>query len=292
MKQQDPFRNSELDRARKKRHFFHSLISDKFKRHRSDTGLVEDRTSSVTIVRIIVGLLMIHLIIIGGVLLRGHMVKESGGMVAPTSITPPPSPVAPPVAAPVQDVLPQPVVAPPVATHTAAASHHITQPMEADEDIAEEITDEPVIITPPSVAAATEVHHRVAPGDTWYGIAAQYGTTEAALKEANPSQAQGVLRAGSTLSIPAGSRQSTVSTAQRTASARPAAATAAAPARAQETRAAAAVSSSAKVYTVQRGESLSRIARKVKIPMKELMQLNNIKDANRIHPGMQLRLSR
>ena len=99
MRNQDPFRNSELDRAKPKRHTFHSLINDKLKRHRSDTGLVEDRTSSVTIVRIIVGLLLLHLIIIGGVLLRGHMVKEgSTGLAAPVAITPPPA--APPAAAP------------------------------------------------------------------------------------------------------------------------------------------------------------------------------------------------
>ena len=93
MRKQTAFRNSELDRAKPRHHFFHSLL----KRHHSDTGLVEDRTSSVTIVRIIVGLLLLHLIIIGGVLLRGHMVK-GGGMIVQADHFPMNAPKAAPAA--------------------------------------------------------------------------------------------------------------------------------------------------------------------------------------------------
>ena len=276
MRKQDPFRNSELDRAKPKRHIFHSLINDNLKRHRSDTGLVEDRTSSVTIVRIIVGLLLLHLIIIGGVLLRGQMVKEGGAaLTSPVAITPPP---AAPQPAAVEDALPQPTA--PVDTKPIIASNHITQatadPMEEN---AVDPEDEPVIVTPPAapvVAAAPQpaqpVQHLVAPGDSWLRIAAQYGTTEGALKAANPQAARGVLRAGVVLVVPQKDQ--------------PAPQQAAAAAPQQPARPA------AKMHTVQRGESLSGIARKTKVPVKTLMEINGLKNANKIYPGMQLRLSR
>lgn len=291
MSKHDPFRNSELDRAKPKRHFFHSFVNDKLKRHHSDTGLVEDRTSSVTIVRIIVGLLMIHLIIIGGVLLRGHMVKEgASGMATPVSITPPPP--APPVAQPttVQDVLPQPT-APATPAKPVVAANHITQAAVAPaEDVAVDPEDEPVIVSSSTEATvpAEPVQHLVQSGDSWLRIASQYGTTEAALKAANPQASKGVLRAGAVLVIPQAGQVATAAPAQpAVAPVQVAPAPAPAP---QQVQARPATAS--KVYTVQRGESLSGIARKTKVPVKTLMELNGIKNANRIFPGMQLRLSR
>lgn len=294
MRQHEPFRNSELDRAKPKRHTFHSLINDKLKRHRSDTGLVEDRTSSVTIVRIIVGLLMIHLIIIGGVLLRGHMVKEGGaGLATPVSITPPPAPPVARAEAAAQDVLPQPTA--PVAVKPAVQANHITQAASeaVEEEVAVDPEEEPVIITPPSApAAASEpMRHLVEYGDSWLRIAAQYGTTEAALKAANPQAARAVLRAGAVLVIPQPGQ--TITPAPEQATAAPTAQMAPAPVSAhQQAAAQPAPVAAGKVYTVQRGESLSVIARKTKVSVKTLMEINGIKNANRIYPGMQLRLSR
>ena len=302
MKNQDSFRNSELDRAKPKRHIFRALVNDNLKRHRSDIGLVEDRTSSVTIVRIIVGLLLVHLIIIGGVLLRGHMMKEGGaGLNSPMAITPPPTapPAAPQIQAPMEDVLPQPTA--PAVEKPIIASNHITQ---ATADTAEEDAvdpdEEPTIVTPPTVAAtpvapaapaapvapvepvaaapaapaaaAQPIQHLVAPGDGWLRIAAQYGTTEAALKAANPQAARANLRVGMVLVVPQKDE----------------AAAAAAAARKQ----AAAQPAAPKVYTVRSGETLSRIAKKTHVSVQTLMEINGIKNANRIQPGMQLRLSR
>lgn len=313
MKMQDPFRNSELDRAKPKRHIFHSFINNRLKRHRSDTGLVEDRTSSVTIVRIIVGLLMIHLIIIGGVLLRGQMVREGSNLAAPSTITPPPSPLAPPpAAAPVtanttptpttapqaatqqqaqHQALPQPTAPAVAPTRPAITANHITQAAQDDES-AVEVEDEPEIVAPVVNQAATPqqapaeaptapaepTRHRVAPGDTLYRIANQYGTTEAALRAANPSLAQrGILRAGSTIIIPtAGGQQSTAVATTPTR-------TAAAPQQATTT---------AKTYTVKSGDTLSSISRQTGVSVQELMRINSLRNANRIHPGMQLRLKR
>lgn len=287
MSKHDPFRNSELDRAKPKRHIFHSFVNDKLKRHHSDTGLVEDRTSSVTIVRIIVGLLLLHLIIIGGVLLRGQMVKDgASGMASPVSITPPPP--APTVAqsSTVQDVLPQPT-APATPAKPVVAANHITQAADTPvEDVAVDPEDEPVIVTQSAVPAtpAEPVRHLVESGDSWLRIAAQYGTTEAALKAANPQAAKGVLRAGEVLVIPQGGQVVTTAAVET----KPITTTQASTP--QQTAARPAPAS--KVYTVQRGESLSGIARKTKVPVKTLMELNGIKNANRIFPGMQLRLSR
>lgn len=302
----DRLRESELGRAKSKRSFFHRLTNVSLKRHRSDTGLVEDRTSSVTIVRIIVGLLMIHLIIIGGVLLRGQMVKDgTGGIPTSSAVTPPPSPLTPPpgVAAEAsQDALPQPTAMPIAPIHAPVQATHITQAAPEDETAVDPDTEPTVISSPiahdaaPQAPAAEPLRHRVAPGDTVFRIANQYGISEAALREANPSLNQGVLRAGATLTIPAA--DSTAAVAHHPAPATPAPArerTAVAHTQPNPTTASAAPAQPAaapKVHIVKRGENLTIISRKVKVSTKELMEINGLKNPNRIKPGMELRLSR
>ena len=281
MKKDDFYATPTLGRTKPKRHFFHSLI--KKYRHRTDTGLVEDRTSSVTIVRIIVGLLMLHLIIIGGVLLRGHMMKGSAVNTTPVSVVSKKAPTAPAASTSTVDqvLTPPPVLAPTappqqITKAPAAAANHITQPAEmADEEAAEEVQDDAVKIAP--AATAAPVYHMVATGDTWQNIAAQYAVSPASLQAANPGVTDPQPRVGVNLVVPTG-----------LAGARP---TASAPAR-PVNDSSSSPSSTGKVHVVQRGETLSRISRKVKVPMKELMQINGIKDANRISPGMKLRLSR
>lgn len=283
MSNQDHFRNSDLDRAKTKRNIFHLLVNEGLKRHRSDTGLVEDRTSSVTIVRIIVGLLLIHLIIIGGVLLRGQMVKDMPGSVTvATPVAPPPgtaSPVLPPAPGPiVQNTLPQ-ATPKPTAPARVAAANHITQTAQ-DEEVAVAVEDEveAVIIAPPIVAEkpaapATPLRHLVAPGDTIYRISNQYGITEAELKAANPSLQHGILRSGVTLTIPTPGQATATAAHSSTA----------APAQAD---------SKPKVYIVRRGDTLSGISAKTRVKVDTLKELNGIKDPRRISPGMELRLSR
>lgn len=280
MKKNDPYATPTLGRTKPKRHFFRSLMQ-KY-RHRSDTGLVEDRTSSVTIVRIIVGLLMLHLIIIGGVLLRGHMVRGSAMSTAPVSVAPKKAPTtATAPASAVEPILtPPPVLAPATpalrdAKAPASAANHITQPAgPTDEEAAEEVVDD-VAIAP--ATTATPVYHMVATGDTWQNIAAQYAVSPATLQAANPGVTDAQPRVGVNLVVPTGP-----------AGAR---ATASAPAR-SVSPAPSTPAATGKVHVVQRGETLSRISRKVKVPIKELMEINGIKDANRLSPGMQLRLSR
>ncbi len=281
MKKFDPYNTPTLGRVRPKRHFFHSLL----KRHRSDTGLVEDRTSSVTIVRIIVGLLMLHLVIIGGVLLRGHMVKDGTvTAAAPVNVTSP-TQSAPEAAPTPQPVLTPPAVLAPTSPSTVTApaltpvANHITQPAEMEEDVAEEVAED---VTIAQAATSAPVYHMVATGDTWQNIAAQYAVSPAALQAANPTMTSSEPAVGVTIVVPTGraaARGAEVAPALRTT------------ARSEVARPASAMNQQ-KIHTVQRGETLSRISRKVKVPVKELMQLNGLKDANRISPGMKLRLSR
>ena len=282
MTHQDRFRDSDLGRAKPKRSFLHRLTNVSLKRHRSDTGLVEDRTSSVTIVRIIVGLLMIHLIIIGGVLLRGQMVKDAAtGSGAASAATPPPSPLAPPPSVAAQDALPQPGAA--HAAHPRPiTANHITQAAPEDEEVAVEVEEvEPVLVSPGTparqAAPAEPLRHLVAQGDTIYRIANQYGITEAALKAANPSLNRGVLRAGATLIIPAAGQQAGAATHPQTTA---------------EPAHPAAPAGGAKTYTVQRGDTLTTISRKTGVSTKDIIKINGIKNPKRITPGMELRLSR
>lgn len=276
---QNPFRNSQLDRVPPKRHIFHSLLYDKSKRHRTDTGLVEDSTSSTTIVRIIGGLLLVHLVVIGGVLLRGHMVKTNSGVAVAPTITPPPAAQQTPP--PSEEVLPQPTATPAAPAPAAPAANHITQAPAQDPAVAVAPPAEPVLVTPPPAPAApaapaptTTVQHYVASGDTWYGIATQYGTTVEALKAANPKSAQkNTLFSGTYLTVPV------------------AADSAHAQAAAAETQAAA--PPAAKMHTVKRGETLGGIAKRNNITLQKLLQINNLteKDARRIRVGTELKVS-
>ncbi len=281
------FRNSDMARVRPKRHIFHSFLYDnKPKRHRTDTGLVEDTTSGSTIVRIIGGLLLVHLIVIGGVLLRGHMVKSNSGVAVSPTITPPPAQQAP---APAEEVLPQPTAVPaaPAAAPAAPAANHITQaPAPQDATVTLTPPAEPVLVTPPPAPAAapvapaaapqtTMVKHYVASGDTWYRIAAQYGTTVEELQAANPKSAQkNVLFSGTYLNVPV---KSDSPQAQATLAETAAAEAAAAP----------------QIHVVKRGENLGIIAKRNKISLQKLMQLNNLteKDARRIRVGQELKVS-
>lgn len=279
----EAFRNSELARVRPKRHIFHSLLYDKSKRHRTDTGLVEDSSSSTTIVRIIGGLLLVHLVVIGGVLLRGHMVKSNSGVAVAPTITPPPVQQEP---APAEEVLPQPAPAPATpAPASAPVANHITQsPVSPDSAVTVTAPVEPILVTPtpaqtepvaPAAQPTVKVKHYVASGDTWYRIAAQYGTTVEALQAANPASAQkNVLFSGTYLDVPVkADSPHAQTTAAVSAEAEPA--------------------SAAKTHVVKRGETLGGIAKRNKMSLQKLLKINNLteKDARRIQVGTELKVS-
>lgn len=310
----DSFRNSSLGRAQttpKKR--FHSFINDKLKRHRSDTGLVEDRTSSTTIVRLIVGLLMVHLVLIGGVLMRGHLLKTGSGLAIDPTLTPPPAPASteviptPPNATATLPAAPTPTLTPaPTAAQTAqntkpaqpaqttitptvpmnttavAANRgnttpHITQLPQ--EEVAEEADETPAAPAAPATPAApvrtVTKKHLVASGDTWTRVAVQNGITVEALKAANPkAAAKPNLYAGTYLNVPISADSEEGRTLAAT----------------QQQEAAAA---KGKVYVVKPKDTLNGIARKHKITLKKLMELNNLTDADArtLKPGRELKVA-
>ncbi len=290
MKRYDSFTNSGLGRAKPERHVFRSFINNNLKRNRSKIGLVEDRTSSTTIVRIIIGLLMLHLVIIGGVLLKGHFDKAAAGVAVSPSLTPPPSVAKP--AAPPEEVLPQPAPAPAVA---ATTGNHITQPVELFPEGGAAATVEapaaaPVVVTPPVIEpapaapaaepapaapaeATTTIKYLVSSGDTWYGIAEKHGVSIDALKAANPTAARkNHLYQGSYISVPVKADSAAAQAAAAEAPAEPEGAT----------------------YTIKRGDTLARIAKKHKMSVPALMKLNNLsdKDARRIQPGQTLKVGK
>lgn len=296
MKKNTAFRNSGLDRATPKTRRFHSFINNNLKRHRSDIGMVEDRTNSATVVRIIMGLLLVHLVVIGGVLVRGHLVKANGGVaIAPTVTPPPAAPAAaaaerpgeviskPTPAVAVQNNTPLDMSVKPVVNADAAvgitapkpADTHITQvPVSAD-DTAEEVAPATPAAPPAAPAKTVTVKHLVASGETWGTVAAQYEVSVEALKAANPkSAAKPMLYQGTYLAVPVSAdseRGKAVAATQQ-----------------QE-----AAATAAKMHTVKKGESLGLIAKKYKISLKKLMELNNMtdKDARSLKIGTELKVA-
>lgn len=292
MKKNTSFRNSGLDRATPKTRRFHSFINNNLKRHRSDVGLVEDRTSSTLVVRIIVGLLLVHLLVIGGVLVRGHLVKANGGVaIAPTVTPPPAAPAAASVERPGEviskptahgtvDMSVKPVISPEAQVGVSApapADTHITQAPAAVEESAEEVTPAaPAAPETPAPAAKTvTVKHLVNSGETWGTVAAQYEVSVEALKAANPkSAAKPMLYQGTYLNVPVSAdseRGKAVAATQQ-----------------QE-----AVIAAGKMHTVKKGESLGLIAKKYKISLKKLMEMNNMtdKDARSLKIGTELKVA-
>lgn len=305
MNKKSAFKNSGLDRATPKTHRFHSFINKNLKKHRSDIGLVEDRTPGTTVVRIIMGLLLLHVVVIGGVLVRGHLVKTGAGVAISPTVTPPPAANA---AADVEkpgEVLTKPTAAPaqpanaantplnlavtPTANPDAhvgigapkPADTHITQaPAAGLDDTAEEVEPAaPVAATTtpaqPAAHATVTVKHLINSGENWTTISKQYGVTVAALKAANPkAAAKNMLYQGTYLDVPvaADSERGKAVAAQQQQEAAIAAGT---------------------THTIQKGESLGRIAKKYKTSVNKLMQLNGFeeKDLKRLKPGQTIKVA-
>ena len=283
------FYQSDLARAKPKRHFLKTFVNGNLKQPRrlhSDTGLVMDRTSPTAVVRIIFGLIIVHLLVIGGVMMRGNIAKSNSGRAVAPTITPPPAETPAATApetqpAPVQPVAvatPEPAPqAQPVVQDTQV---HITQEPVNMEAVTPETAQPaaPVAVQPAPEPAApavptVEIKHLIQSGDTWGRIAAQYHITEDVLKGANTQLAAMTNLPGGTylsVPVPAGSTE-----ARQAEAARPA------------------VQDTAQYHVVKRGENLGRIAKKYKISLPKLLKLNNMTnaDARRLQVGQKLKVS-
>lgn len=290
------FRNSDLGRAKPKRHFLKTFVNDNLKQEKkrlhSDTGLVVDRTSPATVLRVILGLIVVHFLVIGGVMMRGSIAKSGSGLAIAPTITPPPvapaEPVAPatpaPQPAPVEPVVAaqpaepvQPVATPGNEVHITQAPVNMeavtpVQPQPAAapvEPVAVQQAPAPAAPATPTVAVA----HLVQSGDTWGRIAAQYSITEDVLKGANAALAgRTALPTGTYLNVPVPQGSAAAQAAQ---AAQPV------------------VQETARFHVVKRGENLGRIARKYKISLNKLLKMNNMTaaDARRLQVGQKLKVS-
>lgn len=289
--QQTSFHNSDLGRAKPKRHFLKTFVDSNLKQPRkrlhSDTGLVVDRTSPATVLRVIFGLIVVHLLVIGGVMMRGNITKSNSGLAIAPTITPPPAaPAVEPTPAPVQPaqsaVAAQPAPAPAEQPAPADNQVHITQAPVNMESVTPTPAQpvgpaQPVAVEPPPAPAAPSVPsvtipHHIKSGDTWGRVAAQYSITEDVLKGANSQLAALTnLPAGAYLQVPV-----------------PADSAAARQAQADEP----VIKDTAEYHIVKRGENLGRIAKKYKISLQKLLKLNNMTmaDARRLQVGQKLKV--
>jgi LysM repeat protein len=122
----------------------------------------------------------------------------------------------------------------------------------------------------PVVAVQEPLVYVVQPGDTLGKIAAEHGTTVAAIAEANGITDVNFISIGQQLKIPGATVHVT---AMQTSQAAPAAA---------------AVAASGQTYTVQAGDTLSGIAARFGTTVSRLVQLNGLSDPNFIRIGQVL----
>ncbi|MGH7560312.1 MAG: LysM peptidoglycan-binding domain-containing protein [Gemmatimonadales bacterium] len=122
----------------------------------------------------------------------------------------------------------------------------------------------------PASERITAITHRVRSGETATRIAKRYGLTVAELRTFNPAIAKRAPRAGETLRIPGHARVKSL---------------AAADARVANVR-----SSTRGTHRVQRGETLSHIARRYRVTVTQLRAWNGLGSSSRIRAGQVLRL--
>jgi membrane-bound lytic murein transglycosylase D len=139
--------------------------------------------------------------------------------------------------------------------------------------------------------------HRVRRGDTMTKIANRYGVSVSALAKTNGVRTNSKLRVGQTLRIPGATATSKISTAKAPA-AKTTAATAktSSAARKQPATQAAKATKTSKAkpavrnHTVKKGETLTAIARKSGVSVKQLAAANGISASHRVHAGQRLRI--
>lgn len=281
-KSQSTYRNSDLARTKVKKNSFVALCSNLFMQQRSEIGLVEDRANSTTIIRIIVGLLLVHLIIIGGIILHGKINNEGGGGAGVESA------IALEernnvVEEEIPSTEPKPVEGPKVNQTT-----HITQVT----DKTEPKKDSPVAVAPPvkkpdqpkpadkpkpavnpTTPPKNAIAYTIKSGDALANIAKNHGVSVKEITAINPTLQDNPnnIVVGKTLWIP--NKKAEASTA-----------------------AAADNNDDAEFveYTMKKGDTLSGIASKagVKGGYLKLMEINSLtdKDVRRLQPGAKLKL--
>lgn len=285
---------------------FSKIFQGKVTRYCSRISEFEDDTPSSTIVRILVVVLLIHLIVIGGVWLRGTLKKDE----ADTRVA---IPIAQETSSQTQqqqakNAIPATdqtlitdknsmaeVASVSPSANSAGQSEQIPSAEPLDGSGAS-LSDKPVtpsvsapkppiasvpsavasnktsqqVVTPPAPATGPAepgpARHIVATGDTWDTIARDNNCGVDALKSVNSGA---VLASGTTLVIPMkpGEREKVVKARQEEA-----------------------IRNADAVYVMKRGDTLSKVARKYKISVAALQKHNDITDPRKVRIGQELRI--
>jgi membrane-bound lytic murein transglycosylase D len=143
--------------------------------------------------------------------------------------------------------------------------------------------------TAPANASASPAYHTVQPGDTYFGIASKYNLSLRELLTINNRSAQSRLVSGQRLLV---SKSGEEAAPAKVAVERPApASTFRTPEEIkEETRLAATPGS--EFHTVQSGQTYYSISKAYGISIKELLELNNLSDSDRLKSGQKLRVKR
>lgn len=135
----------------------------------------------------------------------------------------------------------------------------------------------------PAAERVVWTRHTVRRGDTLGGIARRYGTTVAQLREANRLSRKGLIHPGDVLQIPQGPGGEGAVVAKgapgrgRAAKAAPKRVSAATPQGVEQVS-----------YNVQKGDTLSSIARKLGVSLDHLREVNHLRRGSVIRPGQRL----
>ena len=133
----------------------------------------------------------------------------------------------------------------------------------SEEIFLDEISEVPVTENPTGTINTETITYTVQRGDTLWAIARRYGTTAEEIAEINNISNPNLIYPGQQLKIP------TNSTTQG-----------------EETRGTGDI-----IYTVQRGDTLSKIAREYNVTVAHIVELNDISNPNLIYPGEKLRIT-
>ena len=133
----------------------------------------------------------------------------------------------------------------------------------SEEIFLDEISEVPVTENPTGTINTETITYTVQRGDTLWAIARRYGTTSEEIAEINNISNPNLIYPGQQLKIPTNSTTE-----------------------GEETRGTGDI-----IYTVQRGDTLSRIAREYNVTVAHIVELNDISNPNLIYPGEKLRIT-
>ena len=133
----------------------------------------------------------------------------------------------------------------------------------SEEIFLDETSEVPITENPTGTINTETITYTVQKGDTLWAIARRYGTTSGEIAEINNISNPNLIYPGQELRIPTNSTTE-----------------------GEETRGTGDI-----IYTVQRGDTLSKIAREYNVTVAHIVELNDITNPNLIYPGEKLRIT-